>query len=86
MASGAGRSSGRATRYRYWCEPLDEFDVVETNCAQVADRVRIRYRYRFRGVVRRKGHQAVTTAIFPSSPNIVIPPDAPSDRPPAVCS
>ena len=44
-----------AARYRYWLEPLDDFEVVESDCAQVADRVRIRYR--FRGVDPKKGHQ-----------------------------
>ena len=44
-----------AARYRSWLEPLDDFEVVESDCAQVADRVRIRYR--FRGVDRENGHQ-----------------------------
>ena len=44
-----------AARYRYWLDPLDNFEVVESDCAQVADRVRIRYR--FRGVDPENGYQ-----------------------------
>lgn len=44
-----------AAQYRYWLEPLDDFELVESDCEQVADRVRIRYR--FRGLDPKNGQQ-----------------------------
>jgi hypothetical protein len=44
-----------AALYRYWLEPLAGFEVLESDCAPIADRVRIRYR--FRGVDPAHGSQ-----------------------------
>jgi hypothetical protein len=44
-----------AALYRYWLDPLAEFELLESECAPIADRVRIRYR--FRGVDPARGRQ-----------------------------
>ena len=37
-----------AGQYRYWLEPLDDFELLAGDQEQIADRVRIRYRFRGR--------------------------------------
>ena len=37
-----------AGRFRFWLEPLEEFELVEGDVEEIADRVRIRYRFRGR--------------------------------------
>jgi ketosteroid isomerase-like protein len=37
-----------AERYRFWLEPLEGFEVLESDAVAIADRVRIRYRFRGR--------------------------------------
>lgn len=37
-----------AGRYRFWLEPLEEFELIEGDVEEIADRVRIRYRFRGR--------------------------------------
>lgn len=43
----AGREEA-AERYRFWLEPLADFELLEGDVAVIADRVRIRYRFRGR--------------------------------------
>ncbi|HXG76717.1 MAG TPA: nuclear transport factor 2 family protein [Gaiellaceae bacterium] len=37
-----------AERYRFWLEPLEGFEVLESDVEEIADRVRVRYRFRGR--------------------------------------
>jgi hypothetical protein len=37
-----------AERYRRWLEPLGQFEVLESDSAPIADRLRIRYRFQGR--------------------------------------
>lgn len=37
-----------AARYRAWLEPLEDFEVLEGDAVEIADRVRVRYRFRGR--------------------------------------
>ncbi|GIU93577.1 MAG: hypothetical protein KatS3mg012_0034 [Gaiellaceae bacterium] len=37
-----------AERYRFWLQPLENFEVLEGDATTIADRVRIRYRFRGR--------------------------------------
>lgn len=44
-----------AERYRFWLEPLEGFEVLESDAVAIAGRVRVRYR--FRGRDPKKGWQ-----------------------------
>jgi hypothetical protein len=37
-----------ADRYRYWLDRLGDFEVLERECAAIADRTRVRYLFRGR--------------------------------------
>lgn len=37
-----------AERYRAWLEPLEEFELLEGEVVEIADRIRVRYRFRGR--------------------------------------
>lgn len=37
-----------AARYRFWLQPLEDFELLEGDVEEIADRVRIRYRFRGR--------------------------------------
>lgn len=41
-------SAEAAERYRAWLDPLEHFEVLESDAVAIADRVRIRYRFRGR--------------------------------------
>jgi SnoaL-like domain len=35
-----------AERYRFWLEPLEHFELLESDVVEIADRIRIRYLFR----------------------------------------
>ena len=41
-------ASAAVERYRAWLEPLEDFEVLERDAVEIADRVRVRYRFRGR--------------------------------------
>lgn len=43
--SGAGDAAGR---FRFWLEPLEDFELLDGDAEEIADRTRIRYRFRGR--------------------------------------